>query len=227
MGAAVPPGPSLCQRSKQGGAGPIQRLRRVVPSAEKPAGPRRHSRPRRRGTDRWPLGGHRLNAGRHHASHGRPELERKFRTVSAGLRSIPANRCGRQVRHRRPLLASTLSGRSSSPSAQSSQTPTSDCALNLMVAASFPSVYRDRNCASSSDRSIVLTFSLQLIDGSANGVFLGEVATPETNIDTFAKQNSGEGGATECPRSRGPALSSFPGSRATSENMPHHVKRGV
>ena len=109
MGAAVPPAPSRCQHSKQGEASPLQCPRRVLPSGEKRAGPRRHSRPRRMGTDRWPFDGNRLNADRHYATHGRRELEQAFQTAPALLRSILANRCERRIRRRWPLLASSLS----------------------------------------------------------------------------------------------------------------------
>ena len=86
LGAAVPPGPSLCRHSKQGEAIPLRCLRLVLPSTEKPAGPQRRSPPRRKGTDPWPLGGRRRDPDRHHASHGRPELERALRTLFAVLR---------------------------------------------------------------------------------------------------------------------------------------------
>jgi len=119
MEVAVPPDPFRCRRSKRGEAGPLQCFRLVLPSAEKRAGPRGRSPPRRKGTDRWPLGGRHRNADRHHALHGRLELERALRTLCAVLRSILANRCGRQIRRGRPLLASSQWGRHWSVSAQS------------------------------------------------------------------------------------------------------------
>lgn len=143
MEVAALPVPSLCRHSKQGEAGPLRCLRLVLPSAEKWAGPRRRSPPRRKGTGRWPLGGRRRNADRHHASLGRSEPERVLRTVCAVLRSILANRFGRQIRRGRPLLASSQWGRHWSASAQSltAAAPCSASRLAKVVACGPPTAW--------------------------------------------------------------------------------------